>query len=124
MDAIDEFFASMNSIWMRVLAGDKGAEAEFWARLSAGEQQMPVLLDKDAIAAAVTMQVVEQSRGAEHPRYEEAEYRARIQTIAANLQHPFLLFIFADILSNSKDDPLETLDTLVAKAAMSRPATS
>ena len=115
VDAIDEFFARMNSAWVRVLTGDKEAEAEFWANLSAGEHLMPALLDKEAIAAWVTEQVVEKTAGAGHPRYEESEYRTRIQKVAMNLQHPFLLFIFPDMIAGAKEDPLEILDTLVAK---------
>ena len=115
MDSIDEFFTRMNSAWMRVVAGDKAAEAEFWANLSAGEEMMPALLDKNTIAAWVTEQVIEKTTGTGHLRYERSEYRARIQEVAMNLQYPFLLFIFPDMIAESKDDPLEILDTLVAK---------
>lgn len=115
MDEIDLFFAKINRIWRRLVAGENNAEAEFWSAVADGERRFPDLLDQKRIAKWVSGQIVEETRNVGRSPYEEAQYYARIQKIADNLQHPFLLLSFPSMLANDEEDPLQILDGLVAK---------
>jgi hypothetical protein len=109
----EDFIARLRHNWKCVVAGDPEAEAEFWLTLTAGEEEIPALLDREAIAAWVTASIVQDARAA-GVNYPEIEYRMRIERAASRLQHPFLLMLVADsVKASKKEDPITILDQML-----------
>ena len=109
----DDFIARLYHNWKRVVSGDRAAEVEFWLTLTAGEVEMPELLDREAIAEWVTATIVQNARAAGALKHPEIEYRMRIDKAANRLQHPFILMLVADVVKASKEDSLTTLDQML-----------